>query len=287
MSEEKIAYIIRPMRRSDFPQCQWLREQAGWNQTLVDWERFLSCNPGGCFVAEARDAVVGSVCTVAYPPAFGWVAMVLVDPGQRRQGIGKALLRAGIEHLQGRGLSVKLDATPEGKMLYDTLGFVDEYQAWRMESGPIYPPEAHPDCTPVSLEDLDELDRFDQPIFGSSRREVLASYLRAYPQYGFLIRRDGEIQGYILARDGVHAFHIGPWVAYEAEDAVRLLHTMLHHHPAPRIFIDVLEPNPHVRVLLAEMGFRMQRSFIRMVLGPNDHPGKPHLVYSLSGPELG
>jgi len=54
--------------------------------------------------------------------------MVLVDPEQRRLGIGSRLLRHAIAWLQARGVAaVKLDATPLGRKVYVQLGFVDEY----------------------------------------------------------------------------------------------------------------------------------------------------------------
>ncbi|RJP21268.1 MAG: N-acetyltransferase [Candidatus Omnitrophota bacterium] len=278
---------LREMNPNDFPRCQWLREQVGWNQTLTDWQRFLDYDPQGCFVAVSDGIVVGTACTISYEDRFGWIAMVIVDPARQRQGIGKALLYAGFEHLERKGLAVKLDATPAGKLLYDTIGFVDEYGLARWETNEIVPHASPMPCESLTMRDLDDLDAYDAPIFGASRKQVLASYLHHYPELGFTFRDGQKIRGYILAREGTHAFHIGPWAAEDADTARALLDRMIHYRKPQRTFIDIIDPNPHSRSLLESYGFQQQRPFIRMFRGKNDFPGIPELIYGISGPELG
>ncbi|MBN2328514.1 MAG: GNAT family N-acetyltransferase [Candidatus Omnitrophica bacterium] len=279
---------LRNMREADFPDCQRLREQTGWNQTLSDWRRFLSYDARGCFVATQGGRVVGTACTISYEDRFGWVAMVIVDRECRRMGIGARLLKAGIEHLEDRGLAVKLDATPEGKMLYDTLGFQDEYGVARLEGGEISVSDEYDEqCGFLSQEDLEKIDAYDAPIFGASRRPVLESYLHYYPESCFWVRGKDGAAGYIMAREGTNAFHVGPWAADDPETAKRLLAALLQTRRPQRVFVDILEPNPYVRPMLENMGFHQQRPFIRMYKGKNDYPGKPELIYALSGPELG
>lgn len=278
---------LRTLRVEDINQCQRLRQQAGWNQSNTDWRRFLSFNPTGCFVASVEDRIVGTVCTIAYE-TFGWVAMVLVDESFRRQGIGRRMLQAGIEHLESRGLTVKLDATPAGKLLYDTLGFHDEYNAARYETrSAIAPAVSLQSCVSLPLDDLDRLDEYDRVIFGNSRQAVLRSYLANFPHYCFCLKKGQEIEGYIMAREGMNAFHIGPWVSNDPDCARALFSACLQQRNPERIFVDILEPNPHAQAILQECGFQLQRPFIRMYKGVNSRPGRPEYVFGMSGPELG
>ncbi len=278
---------LRLMSEEDFPRCQWLREQVGWNQTLEDWKRFLGYDPTGCFVAEMEGVVVGTVCTIPYEEEFGWVAMVIVDPEQRRKGMGTLLLKRGIAHLEEQGLTVKLDATPAGKLLYDTLGFEDEYGVARYEVDVVEVKKPEAECETLSHADLEALDLFDRPIFGASREPVLRSYMDFYPDLAYVLREGEEIVGYIMAREGVHAFHVGPWVAREERTARNLLYTLLYRRRPGRVFVDIVEPNAYVLPMLEGLGFRLQRPFIRMYKGENTHPGKPEWIYGISGPELG
>src|SRR6266404_8815729 len=123
---------MRHMTRQDIAGGMRLKDLAGWNQTEADWERFLSSSPDGCFVAEIDGRVIGTVTTIVYEDRFAWIGMVLVDPGFRNRGIGRALLQRAIEHLESRNLAcIKLDATPQGKPVYEKVGFVSEYEIER------------------------------------------------------------------------------------------------------------------------------------------------------------
>ncbi|KAK4197554.1 acyl-CoA N-acyltransferase [Triangularia verruculosa] len=53
-----------------------------------------------------------------------WYLMILgVDPGQKRRGIGKMLVKHGLEQAAREKRDAFLIATPEGKYLYSLLGF--------------------------------------------------------------------------------------------------------------------------------------------------------------------
>ena len=70
---------LRLMTVDDIPEAMRLKDLAGWNQTAADWERFLSADPEGCFVAEREGRVVGTSTTIVYEGRFAWIGMVLVD----------------------------------------------------------------------------------------------------------------------------------------------------------------------------------------------------------------
>ncbi len=276
---------LRTMVEEDLLQCQQLKQTIGWNQRLSDWRRFLSLNPSGCFVAVSAERIVGTVCTVAYQQC-GWVAMVIVDPNYRRLGVGRELLQRGINHLSERGLTVKLDATPQGKLLYDTLGFKDEYTGARFACDSLNLDGPSGDaCQRITA--INEIEDLDRRIFGDDRSHVLQSYLDVHPDYAICIKDGGQLVGYLFAREGQNAFHIGPWVGVNKEAASRLLLQCLTERKPKSVFIDIVAPNPHSKEMLLHLGFREQRPFIRMYHGTNQNPGQPHHVYGMSGPELG
>jgi len=74
---------LRLMTRDDIPDAMRLKDLAGWNQTVLDWERFLSASPAGCFTAECDGRVVGTATTMAYEGRIGWIGMVVVDAQHR------------------------------------------------------------------------------------------------------------------------------------------------------------------------------------------------------------
>src|SRR5258705_12655293 len=114
------------MTVADIPVGMRLKDQAGWNQLEADWRRLLDLQPDGCFVAELGGSPVGTVTTCRFGPV-AWIAMMLVDVRFRRCGIGRALMSHALEDLDAHGVcTVRLDATPLGRPLYETLGFVAE-----------------------------------------------------------------------------------------------------------------------------------------------------------------
>ncbi len=285
--DDRDSILIRGMRASDLPRGVELSRTVGWNQQDHDWQRFLALGRQGCFVAEHEGRVIGTVTTINYQNRFGWVGMVIVDPAMRRRGIGTKLLMYGIEYLERIGVeTVKLDATPQGKLVYDQIGFEDEYGAARWEC--VVPPLT-PSTRAERLEtrDIQEINDLDSPIFGADRKQVIALYMEHYPERCFVLHSGGEVLGYLCGRPGHDAEHIGPWVARNREVAETLFLTRLEQCSDQRVFVDTVDPCPESQDILKKVGFAVQRPFIRMYRGPNNHPGKPEYVYGLSGPELG
>ena len=272
------------MTPDDIPAGMRLKEIAGWNQTRGDWERFLSASPQGCFVADTRGAVVGTVATISYEGRFAWIGMVLVDPAWRGKGIGTKLLRRAIEYLDGCGLpSIKLDATPQGKPLYEKLGFVSEYEIERWQ---LQRPSALPAALRANSVDEDILD-WDREVFGADRSALLHSIATERPGFVLQTRSWGKLTGYSFGRRGDVADHLGPWVAQDESSARDLLNEFLLRSRGQMVFVDVIKSNSWAMKLLGEHGFRHSRSLTRMYRGRNDFPGRPELQGAILGPEFG
>lgn len=285
---------LRPMTREDIPLGMRLKEIAGWNQTPADWETFLSLRPDGCFVAEWDGVPAGTVTTVNYDDGFSWVGMVLVDPAYRRRGIGTRLLEEAIRSLEGCE-TVKLDATPDGEKVYVKLGFVGEYglsrQVCRKEDLTLpSPPELEgPDETarPMQEADLTAVVAHDAHVFGKPRRKILEAWHRQAPGYSFVVEGSRGLLGYCLGRHGSRYEHVGPLVAESCETAQALLLPALRAVGARAVLLDAHLHEGRWIKFLAELGFREQRGFLRMFLGPNRFPGNPERQWAASGPELG
>src|SRR6187399_1749266 len=116
---------IRCLRDADLADCMKLKEAAGWNQTLADWQALLRWEPAGCFGIEAEGRVVSTATAVVHD-GVGWIGMVLTDPLFRGQGMATALMKHSLTYLEPLARTVKLDASSEGEPIYRKLGFVDE-----------------------------------------------------------------------------------------------------------------------------------------------------------------
>lgn len=299
------------MTAADIPAGMRLKEIAGWNQTPADWERFVGASPEGCFVAESDGRVVGTATTITYRDIckgtdegrFAWIGMVLVDPEFRSRGIGTRLLEKTIEYLDScRVPSLKLDATPSGKPLYEKLGFAAEYEIerWMLKRSPgarragkqrllstaatARATASSPEAAQPKLEGIFKLDR---DVFGADRGELLRSLDREAPAFTQSVERRGELAGYTLGRKGSRADHLGPWMARDETAAAELLDEFLRRSVRETIFVDVLKANPFAIPLVRGRGFECSRPLTRMVRGPNAHPGRPELLGAILGPEFG
>ncbi len=278
-------FHLRVMTAADIPAGMRLKEIVGWNQTRGDWKRFLRASPAGCFVAEMEGRVVGTAATIAYEGRFAWIGMVLVNPAARGQGVGTKLLEKTIEYLDGCGIpSMKLDATPQGKPIYEKLGFVSEYEIerWHLKRAPA--PNAVPEANPVELVEVLALDR---DIFGADRGELLRSVAQEAPGFALQTRSEGRLAGYAFGRKGSRADHLGPWVAYDEHSARSLVDEFLRRSSQGVVFVDAVKQNLWAIALLPARGFEFSRPLTRMVRGRNDFPGRPELQGAILGPEFG
>jgi GNAT superfamily N-acetyltransferase len=286
---------VRVMTPADVSAGMRLKEIAGWNQTEEDWQRFLDANPDGCFVAEWNGHVAGTVATIIYGTALAWIGMVLVDPQFRGKGIGTALLTKAVDDLDARRIPcVKLDATPEGRPIYERQGFQMEYAIDRCvlkrpdkPGTPVATPEGMQMTNSAWTKAIDSILTIDREVFGADRSALLESVARAAPEFVITRHRGSHLEGYGLGRRGSRADHLGPWVASSAPAAREILECFLARSQRDVVFADVAKENPWVPELLVEHGFQPSRSLIRMYRGHNRYPGEPERVCAILGPEFG
>ena len=278
---------MRQLTEADIPFGMKLKNTAGWNQIEDDWRRFLTLEPEGCFVAQADGEDAGTVTTTRYGDRFGWVGMVLVLPERRRGGIGTALLQKGIAYIESRGTkAVRLDATPMGKKLYDTLDFQDEYHLERKQG--FAAAQKCPELPRMSASDLADVIAFDEPIFGANREPMLRTLFEQHRELCFFRRgENGAVDGYVMARPGLNAYQIGPWIATSPEVAESLFATALNALAGSPVFLDVPLVREAPADIVARYAFETQRPFIRMFRGVNAYPGDVPCVYAICGVETG
>jgi len=277
-------FRVRTMTAEDVPDAMRLKDAAGWNQTGSDWIRFLSASHEGCFAAEYQGEVIGTSATISYENRISWIGMLIVDERYRGKGIGTALLKTAIRFLDSKKMAtIKLDATPLGRPLYEKLGFMTEYdiERWMLSRTVVEPGREN---GPVSIEAVLPVDR---EIFGSDRSGLLLSLAHESPHLALIEQQEGKITGYCLGRQGSLADHMGPWVAYSRDTAERLLNLFLLRSRRDQIFVDCLRLNPWAIQIVKASGFRFSRPLTRMYRGTNRYPGESEPLCASLGPEFG
>lgn len=265
-----------------------LSVEAGWNQVADDW-RFMLSRGNGVGIRHADRWIA---CALVLPLGLrvAWISMVLVTAEHRRQGIAAALLEQCFETVGAGGRAAGLDATELGRPVYLRHGFRDLYRLrrWRLD-GPL---QHIPDCPrdihlrPLRSDDRSRLVAFDRARSGLDRGPILQHLARRKPELATIAEtRSGALAGYVLARDGRIATHVGPVVADRDDIAIALLAAAMRPGVGSHI-VDV--PDRHERVVawLTTNGATAPRAFVRMINGDAAGLDDPGRCFALAGPEL-
>ena len=125
--------IVRAFKESDEARVIELWTFAGlvrsWNDPHKDIARKLKVQRELFLVAELEGTIVG-VVMAGYEGHRGWVNYLAVDIGQRRRGIGSALMRDAERRLRLLGCpKINLQVRAENRdvqAFYAALGFKDD-----------------------------------------------------------------------------------------------------------------------------------------------------------------
>jgi len=286
MADDKLQF--RAMTAEDITAGLALCRLARWNQTERDWELFLTLSPSRCRVAVKGERVVGTVTTVNYENIFSWIGMVLVDPAQRRQGIGTRLLHEALGLLRDQPL-IGLDATPVGREVYVNLGFRDECQLSRMEMvvADSFGRAENNSSRRMTDADWPQVLDLDKQIFGADRSLILKWMRDGAPDLARVVDRHDCVVGFSFGRRGFNFDHIGPVIAEDAQTAIQLASACLAERRGKSCVIDAAHHNAEWLNWLGVVGFKQQRPFIRMFRGEARRPGVPEKQFAILGPEFG
>jgi GNAT superfamily N-acetyltransferase len=284
--------ITRALRPDDAAAALALSSEAGWNQTVADWEFMLAAGEARGQLTAAG-ALVASALILPYAERIAWIAMVLTTESHRRRGLATANLRWAIERCAARGLTAGLDATPAGHEVYAPLGFTDLWGLQRLRAErPALPEPAHRYAVrPLRTDDLPAAAALDAGAFGA-RRDALLAFLRGCaPGCAWIAHHaDGRVAGFVLGRPGRTTLQIGPLIARDSDVATALAARAMARARASDelpVSIDVPDGQTAFRQRLLEAGFAPARPFIRMLRCDPPPTASPDLTFAIAGPELG
>ena len=211
---------IRPMQPGDVPVVERLSAE-GFHELDVrtyqrDWpepslrsperaraweartQHFLATDPGGCWVAEGDDGIVGFATSVNRE--LMWIlASYAVRPQLQGQGIGLQLLAAALHHGRGclRGM-LAASSDPKAVRRYRLAGFTLHPQMLLWGSVPrasIPVVERVRDGSPADRDLMDSIDRRTRGAAHGADHELL------FREYRLLVADRTTGSGYVYADD--------------------------------------------------------------------------------------
>ncbi|MGW0546889.1 GNAT family N-acetyltransferase [Streptomyces altiplanensis] len=229
---------VRRLTLGDLTACADLSEDRGWLREEHKWGLLLASGAGyGIDAPEGKGLAAASVLT-SYGPGLAAIGMVLVAERHSRQGVGRRVMRHLVAEAGDTPLT--LHATPNGRPLYEELGFTVTGRA-EMVCGHFRPsgPPAGVPTRPATADDLPAILRLDTEVFGLDRTPVLTRLPAFADQIRVAEDKNGLI-GYAAAWPNMHTHVVGPLIARDTQTAKALVTSLAAGTDRPlRTDIDV------------------------------------------------
>ncbi|MFF3618054.1 GNAT family N-acetyltransferase [Streptomyces sp. NPDC002467] len=244
---------IRALSVDDLRHCADLSEDRGWPREDHKWGLLLAAGNG--YGVDAPDGLGLAAACVVTPygnthagPELAAIGMVLVADRYARQGLGRRLMQHVCDDVL-KGVPLTLHATPNGRPLYEELGFDSTGRA-EMLKGTFRPEDAHstpgtygtPRVRPANAEDLQRILRLDAEVFGTDRTHLIIR-LPAFADQLLVAEDptgDGTLTGYAAAWPNMDTHVIGPLVARDIDTARSLITALAQGTDRPlRTDVDV------------------------------------------------
>ncbi|RYF55969.1 MAG: N-acetyltransferase [Comamonadaceae bacterium] len=214
--------VLRAMTPADLEAAHALSAELRWPHRPADWEQMFAHAEG--FVAERDGQIIATAQRWHWGPRHATIGLVIVSPACQGRRIGHRLMTALLEGLPQH--TVLLQATAEGRGLYERLGFVRTGEV-RQHQGVAQPTPliALPTgwrLRPAGQNETAALQRLDAEARGMPRNALIADLL-ASADACVVLDQDGEQRGFAMLRRFGRGHAIGPVVAPDAEGAKALI----------------------------------------------------------------
>ena len=270
--------ILRRLVARDLPEALRLSEHAGWNQTIEDWRMLLELAPESCLAIEVDGELAATTTLVSYGSRLAWIGMVLTKASFRGHGFARRLLTQALALADEMQIeTVKLDATDQGRPIYEKMGFRCEQVVERW-SLPQFGTTSG--STPSIEAPAERWREVDHRAFGVDRFQLLEKL--ALRSSASMFKADS----YLLARSGRQTRYLGPSVCDTPEAARTLFEQALRTADIEGWSWDMLPANASAAGIARELGFAPARHLQRMVRG-KDLRGDESMIYAIAGFELG
>ncbi|MDP3760516.1 MAG: GNAT family N-acetyltransferase [Ramlibacter sp.] len=228
---------VRRLNADDLEAAQALSREFQWPHRVEDWRFGLAHGQG---VAAVRDGeLVGTAVHWPWGKQYATVGLVVVSPHMQGQRVGQHLMHAVMAGLEDR--TVLLHATPEGRGLYERMGFaitgeVRQHQSLAAPAQLVALPQGQR-LRPLGRNDAPTLVALDARAAGMPRETMLRQLLAEGETV--VLARGGEALGFSIVRRFGRGHAIGPVVAPDLASAQALIGHWCSRYAGKFLRIDV------------------------------------------------
>lgn len=228
---------VRRLKADDLEAAQALSREVQWPHRVEDWQFGLAHGQG---VAAVRDGeLVGTALHWQWGKQCATVGLVVVSPRLQGLRVGQHLMHAVMAGLEDR--TVLLHATPEGRGLYERMGFaitgeVRQHQSLAAPAQLVALPQGQR-LRPLGRNDAPTLVALDARAAGMPRETMLRQLLAEGETV--VLARGGEALGFSIVRRFGRGHAIGPVVAPDLASAQALIGHWCSRYAGKFLRIDV------------------------------------------------
>jgi hypothetical protein len=228
---------VRRLKADDLEAAQALSREFQWPHRVEDWQFGLAHGQG---VAAVRDGeLVGTALHWQWGKQCATVGLVVVSPRLQGLRVGQHLMHAVMAGLEDR--TVLLHATPEGRGLYERMGFaitgeVRQHQSLAAPAQLVALPQGQR-LRPLGRNDAPTLVALDARAAGMPRETLLRQLLAEGETV--VLARGGEALGFSIVRRFGRGHAIGPVVAPDLASAQALIGHWCSRYAGKFLRIDV------------------------------------------------
>jgi ribosomal protein S18 acetylase RimI-like enzyme len=229
--------VLRALKATDLKAAHALSLRVHWPHRLADWQ--LSYQFGSGLAAERDGELVGTALSWRWGDAHATIGLVIVDPRYHGRRIGHRLMQALLADLADR--SVLLHATPDGRGLYERLGFarigeVRQHQGTALPA-PLVALRADRRLRPAGQRDIEVLAALDAQARGMPRTALIIDLFQIADTV--VLDDDGEARGFAMLRRFGRGLALGPVVAPDADGAKALIAHQIGLNAGKFVRVDV------------------------------------------------
>lgn len=265
---------------------EWVISE-GWNPGLSDFDVARKSDPQ-CFIALRENTnLVGGGSILSYDGLYGFMGLFIIRNDHRRQGLGKELWHWRRDQLLKRlkpNASIGMDGVFHMVPFYERGGFKAAHRDLRYEG--IATGKKMPDIFSLTLNDFDEIEKFDRPFVPAPRSTFLKGWIAQSGAYVMGARENDHLVGYGVARPCRVGFKIGPLFAQTETHAKKILLSLLNCIEGEQVQIDIPETNAAALRFVSDLGMKQTFGCVRLYYGPA--PNLPlHKIYAVTSLEFG
>ena len=265
-----------------------LSQSVGWD---YDRDEIRTVMSSGKILGHKNELgqIVSSGAIIPYDTHLASIGMIIVNQQYRGQSLGKEITQACIERVLEK-VSIMLIATPEGKPMYEKMGFKEVGYVHKFISNNYVPSNnllsegLKKDVFIVG--DIDKVVELDKNAFGDSRRKFLVN--RINQSHQSLVLRDeiGRILGYGLSISGPENLILGPIVAPNFNTAAYLINQLALNHRG-KLRIDTPISDEMFMKFLRDSGFVKVGQPPIMIINSDTMPIRNNNLYGIGAQIFG